>query len=1591
MKKLIIGSVAFSIALNSTYCSFPSMAQTPERENPLTGEYRSAKKILDDGNRSKAKQLFTDLNAKLQSAEKRDYSLETLVLVGLSRSEDDQTIALQHLRGALRAYNQQSNPTQPELLSFIYFLQAEKILSGETKFPKETLYEAVDCARKSIEPWKNVFTNSVALNRLGILVGTKKTNGGNDFYYANQQVIELYVSTVQPIRDALDRMMSKGKSTNADFITCFNPVQQNLTLGQLDKLEKEWVKSLLSVLADYSVSNERKKFLADLTKDITILQLNSNAAVAASDLEKLTNQLYHQDKKSARDYFEQVKSLTRGDQQHFYEALAALVPVSVSKSDWDIPSKELIDCNKRISESTNLSQASKSLLAASTYELYQRPDNFKSALQLTYRALTTEGFQCNSKCLPEVWMLSHWIVSSGTVEEPARLLSIVMNSSDSDGKFVWFVNKARVEFERLESQKNNQATLALRRKFQTDYVGEFMQLVNKEKWTEAAKVGYEGLSFLEKSKLSAPDELRNILLLLAGVEAELEHIDKSMELIQRGKNLGDGDYYKRFEALKSRILARESNSQNAVTAESRFWRIHKTIEIELDRETPDKRKINDLIATAKSIVDERTFDFKMQASSWLWLASWLRRMDRNDEAFECLLNQSKVIEAAPKDTFENEIVTDVFIDVVSTGLQAKKEIPSSIILNLRKIAAAKTTRFETKMQVMLKLSEFYADIKSGADVQSKKQFFEDCFLSCESLCADLSRIDSTKDNEAKSLLLKKLSPNTEYTSDLWNSLLGTATIVAMAQALLSDNDRNVQAASVLIEKLLSHSNHERKVLSYPALVTIYVSAGRLNDAERIARQFVGETEERSDASFDSRTDLNALYDQRFAAKNLLAEVLKEKGDFYQSLDVLNSLLVHSKISHDEKRELEILRKASAIASFLDDDLSREYADRAITLIMRETYKPDRQDAIFLEVERWRCKDEKMKAVYATKQQAIVKALGETDDLKLQEMVEFERVVDIVCNDLMAKGNLYEPSIDLLLKRQENSFSANGSKIGFEKKRLKEHLRFKSRVLLARHEHEGAWPVALRLRDSIVSNLRELEKSGSYRDLYAFANAELPSVYQAFVFCALSPNLTDSAYDQLVGIKGILNDVLKSKNETSSNIGDKEVDQLQQLRSKLAGWAQQKGATPGDVWNDTNSRISGQISTLERAIATASPDRKIYSLTQLKNALRKDEMFVDIYQVPDVATMEPCYFAFIIKPNESVHPIRLGTAKKIDASVSSILGSVNQLSNKVARTLTSDETDECTSAEESVEALRSLELVRAIPSDAKKVWICPDGMMGSVPWQMLLSFDHKNASICNIDSPRRLIQIRNSNFKQSKEDDFLAVGGLKFSEPRLELKGSLEEVDAICKLANSQHVNVQLVTGVDASKTKIKELIRQCTMAHLATHGFFSASPRSAMIADVRRFLESENLNSKEQPNFPSLDLNPMVKSGILLSDDNEDSPSIAIEDRLTAEELIGLDLNKCELLTVSACVSGRGESLSGQGLLGLQSAFLSGGVRCLLVSLWDVPDVATQRLMTEFYKNLWEKKQSKAQALRNAQETLRAAEQSTVKDWAGWLLIGDGF
>ena len=128
----------------------------------------------------------------------------------------------------------------------------------------------------------------------------------------------------------------------------------------------------------------------------------------------------------------------------------------------------------------------------------------------------------------------------------------------------------------------------------------------------------------------------------------------------------------------------------------------------------------------------------------------------------------------------------------------------------------------------------------------------------------------------------------------------------------------------------------------------------------------------------------------------------------------------------------------------------------------------------------------------------------------------------------------------------------------------------------------------------------------------------------------------------------------------------------------------------------------------------------------------------------------------------------------------------------------------------------------------------------------------------------------------------------------------------------------------------------------------------------------------------------VAPGGLILS--QYDEHGRRVEEKFGFAELTTLSL-QAELVVTSACSSALGESVPGEGLLGLSQGFLSAGAPRLLLTHWPVHGEGARALMIHFYRHLLAGA-APPEALRQAQ-LLRRSEGASTSEWAGFAFHGD--
>jgi CHAT domain-containing protein len=571
------------------------------------------------------------------------------------------------------------------------------------------------------------------------------------------------------------------------------------------------------------------------------------------------------------------------------------------------------------------------------------------------------------------------------------------------------------------------------------------------------------------------------------------------------------------------------------------------------------------------------------------------------------------------------------------------------------------------------------------------------------------------------------------------------------------------------------------------------------------------------------------------------------------------------------------------------------------------------------------------------------------------------------------------------------------------------------VLAALDKKEGKLESARkRGLESFLSSERHIAKSLpglSFADTCSFLSKAYQTRRSEMVNLCFFDDSKQDAYCYLAGAKGLLIESLRFKT-TVGRSKSAEVARLQaQLKvvQKSLSDAYFKSSTGGDnaKHEQTLRQLTAQKEQLERAIAararfeTRSDSQVRLDLPKLQKALGSDSCLVDYYLFLTDETKELHYAAVVVTAG-SINAIDLGSAEKVNKQIESWLSCAADssrlaLGRNISRLPTNhdaSETDESKARKELEASL--MEPLKALigskfpssDSNSPSIWLSPDSELARIPLAYLaLDSAFAAKQILEVNSPREFLNLTEDS-KPSTLTKMLLVGGVNFRDADVpDLPATIQEVNAIEKSALAAGLQVGTLTADKATKASVLSDLNDAAFAHFATHGFF-ASSQLTLSPNQDRSLRLTQIVSDTKTS----ERNPLVESGILLSKTIDSHNSNRSDSgRLTAEELVGLDLSGCKLVTLSACQTGLGRSYTGQGVVGLRSALMAAGARNVLISLWSVDDEATRTLMQEFYQNVLDKKLPMATALRNAQETIKSnSKWSAPKYWAGWTLVGLG-
>ncbi len=298
---------------------------------------------------------------------------------------------------------------------------------------------------------------------------------------------------------------------------------------------------------------------------------------------------------------------------------------------------------------------------------------------------------------------------------------------------------------------------------------------------------------------------------------------------------------------------------------------------------------------------------------------------------------------------------------------------------------------------------------------------------------------------------------------------------------------------------------------------------------------------------------------------------------------------------------------------------------------------------------------------------------------------------------------------------------------------------------------------------------------------------------------------------------------------------------------------------------------------------------------------------------------------------------------------------------------------------------------------KTIYLSPDGVFNQLNLEAIPTPDDRyvidNSNIILVNNTKdiyfrqvrsRLVQeeklatlVGNPKFYVSTDKKVISSGITRGSVVD-ELPGTEKEISDLTGLLSSHGWNIHDFVYDEATEESIKD-IDNPKLFHIATHGFFTSD----------KAIET-NIEGVELSQYEALE-NPLLRTGLMLRGAGDLLGTTQYNYNLeagilTAYEAMNLNLDRTELVVLSACETGLGDIEVGEGVYGLQRAFLVAGSETIIMSLFKVSDQATQELMVTFYDK-WLATGNKRQSFIEAKKEIRNKYKYPIY-WGAFVMIG---
>jgi CHAT domain-containing protein len=300
---------------------------------------------------------------------------------------------------------------------------------------------------------------------------------------------------------------------------------------------------------------------------------------------------------------------------------------------------------------------------------------------------------------------------------------------------------------------------------------------------------------------------------------------------------------------------------------------------------------------------------------------------------------------------------------------------------------------------------------------------------------------------------------------------------------------------------------------------------------------------------------------------------------------------------------------------------------------------------------------------------------------------------------------------------------------------------------------------------------------------------------------------------------------------------------------------------------------------------------------------------------------------------------------------------------------------------------------------RRIIVIADGALNYIPFQMLPSPSSSEPlvaqhEIINAPSASVLGELREEVASRGVRSKVLAAFGNPAFGPAESGNDPRDEV-ASARTESGEHLRYALrdidLNGDSFDRSAVGELFyaeREInSLREIATP---AATFSATGFAANREQLFSMDFSQYAILHFAThglLDPKRPEHSGILLS--TVDDHGKELKGFIGLQDVYSLRA-PVDLVVLSACRTGLGKEIRGEGLVGLTRGFMYAGATTVVASLWKVNDEATAELMKRFYIEMLQHRKTPDEALRIAQNSIRQKpEWSAPHYWAGFTLQGE--